>query len=485
MAANGQVVSISGPVVVAQNMSGSTMYELVKIGVKKLVGEIIKLEGDRATIQCFEETSSVGLGDIIECTGKPLSVELAPGLLSSLFDGIQRPLNKISEISNSIYIPSGVSCHALDRNKMWLFEPDTATYPVGSFISGGDVFGYVDENNLIRHKIMIPPKAAGSITWLAPAGEYTIVDPVIEIEFEGTRTQYPMLQSWPVRTPRPVTEKLQADQPLITGQRILDALFPTVQGGTVAIPGGYGCGKTIMAQTISKSSNSDIFIYVNCGERGSEIAENLKNFAEENCKTDGKQHSTMEKTTLVANTSNMPVAAREASIYTGITLSEYFRDMGLNVNMMADSTSRWAEALREISGRMNDQQGDSGYSEDISVRLASFYERAGKVNCLGSPARQGSVTIFGTVSPSAGDFADPVTAATLSIVQVHWGLDKKLTQRKHFPSVNWHISYSKYEQALEAFHVQDLPEFTGVILRIFGQLVVSFLLLTSAPHIFT
>merc|ERR1711976_47477 len=307
--------------------------------------------------------------------------------------------------------------------------------------------GYVDENTLIRHKIMTPPKAMGTISWIAPEGDYTVAEDIIEVEFDGKRTQYPMMQSWPVRTPRPVTEKLPANNPLITGQRVLDALFPTVQGGTTAIPGAFGCGKTVISQALSKYSNSDIIVYVGCGERGNEMSEVLRDFPELTCNVNGREECIMKRTALVANTSNMPVAAREASIYTGITLSEYFRDQGFNVAMMADSTSRWAEALREISGRLAEMPADSGYPAYLGASLAKFYERAGRVRCLGSPNREGSISIVGAVSPPGGDFADPVTSATLSIVQVFWGLDKKLAQRKHFPSVNWNISFSIHPRA--------------------------------------
>jgi len=474
----GQVFSISGPVVVASGMSGAAMYELVRVGYEKLVGEIIKLEADKATIQCYEETSGVTLGDPIECTGKPLSVELGPGIMEGIFDGIQRPLDVIAKNTQSIYIPRGVSTNALDRKKQWPFKPcfsdpeinwevtnedgsktRVQKPEVGSHITAGDVFGTVQENSLLLHKIMLPPGAMGKITWIAAAGMYTVVDPVIEIEFEGKKTKYPMLQVWPVRKPRPVNEKKQANHPLITGQRVLDALFPTVQGGTTAIPGAFGCGKTVISQSLSKFSNSDIIIYVGCGERGNEMAEVLKDFPELTCVVNGKEESIMKRTALVANTSNMPVAAREASIYTGITLSEYFRDQGKNVAMMADSTSRWAEALREISGRLAEMPADSGYPAYLGARLASFYERAGRVDCLGTPKRDGSVTIVGAVSPPGGDFSDPVTSATLGIVQVFWGLDKKLAQRKHFPSVNWSISYSKYIRSLEQFYEENEPEF--------------------------
>merc|ERR1711963_373320 len=325
---------------------------------------------------------------------------------------------------------------------------------IGSHITGGDVYGVVQENNLIKHSMMVPPRSRGTVTYLAPPGNYTINDVVLETEFDGEKTEYTLMQIWPVRQPRPVTEKLPANNPLLTGQRVLDGLFPAVQGGTTAIPGAFGRGKTVISQSLSKYSNSDVIVYVGCGERGNEMSEVLQDFPELTVEIDGKEEAIMQRTCLVANTSNMPVAAREASIYTGITLSEYFRDMGYNVSMMADSTSRWAEALREISGRLAEMPADSGYPAYLGARLASFYERAGKVVCKGNPSRHGSVSIVGAVSPPGGDFSDPVTSATLNIVQVFWGLDKKLAQKKHFPSVNWLISYSKYTRALEPYYTQ-------------------------------
>jgi V-type H+-transporting ATPase subunit A len=440
-------------------------------------------------------------------------VELAPGIMSTIFDGIQRPLKDIAVDSDSCFIPRGVDVPALSRKKQWEFAP--ANFKVGDRITGGDIYGLVQENTLMEHRVMLPPAARGNITYLAPAGDYSITDKVIEIEFGGQTKEYSMLQLWPVRAPRPVAQKLLADTPLLTGQRVLDGLFPAVLGGTCAIPGAFGCGKTVISQALSKYSNSDGIIYVGCGERGNEVrprprfaacplprpaasprlvpctlphhthshshsppplpnpsplqpaapqmAEVLMDFPQLTMTLpDGREESIMQRTTLVANTSNMPVAAREASIYTGITLAEYFRDMGYNFSMMADSTSRWAEALREISGRLAEMPADSGYPAYLGARLASFYERAGRVTCLGSPRREGSVTIVGAVSPPGGDFSDPVTTATLSIVQVFWGLDKKLAQRKHFPSVNWLISYSKYVKALEPFYDGFDPDFVAV-----------------------
>lgn len=453
----GYVHMVSGPVVTAEKMSGAAMYELVRVGYYELVGEIIRLEGDMATIQVYEETSGVTVGDPVLRTGKPLSVELGPGIMGSIFDGIQRPLKDINELTQSIYIPKGINVPSLSRTAQWEFS--SLNVKLGAHLTGGDIYGMVHENTLVKHKLILPPKAKGTITYIAAPGNYTVDDIVLETEFDGERTKYTMLQVWPVRQPRPVSEKMPANHPLLTGQRVLDALFPCVQGGTTAIPGAFGCGKTVISQALSKYSNSDIIVYVGCGERGNEMSEVLQDFPELTVEIEGVTESIMKRTALVANTSNMPVAAREASIYTGITLSEYFRDMGYNVSMMADSTSRWAEALREISGRLAEMPADSGYPAYLGARLASFYERAGRVKCLGNPDREGSVSIVGAVSPPGGDFSDPVTSATLGIVQVFWGLDKKLAQRKHFPSVNWLISYSKYMRALDDFYDKNFAEF--------------------------
>ncbi|PAA54597.1 hypothetical protein BOX15_Mlig010385g1 [Macrostomum lignano] len=454
----GYVFGVSGPVVIASNMAGSAMHELVRVGNDALVGEIIRLEVDMATIQVYEDTSGVTVGDPVLRTGKPLSVELGPGIMGSIFDGIQRPLQAINLLSDSIYIPKGVNVPCLDRKLRWEFEPAEGVR-TGGHITGGDIYGFVRENNLVKHRIMMHPKARGTVAYIAPPGQYTVEDVVLETEFDGIREKHTMLQVWPVRQPRPVVEKQQANHPLLTGQRVLDALFPCVQGGTTAIPGAFGCGKTVISQSLSKFSNSDVIIYVGCGERGNEMSEVLRDFPTLKVEIDGREESIMSRTALVANTSNMPVAAREASIYTGITLSEYFRDMGLNVSMMADSTSRWAEALREISGRLAEMPAESGYPAYLGASLARFYERAGRTTCLGSPAREGSVTIVGAVSPPGGDFSDPVTSSTLGIVQVFWGLDKKLAQRKHFPSINWLISYSKYTNALDPFYEKNFSEF--------------------------
>ncbi|KAJ2937491.1 hypothetical protein O0L34_g17535 [Tuta absoluta] len=462
----GYVFGVSGPVVIAEKMNGSAMYELVRVGYHELVGEIIRLEGDLATIQVYEETSGVTVGDPVLRTGKPLSVELGPGIMGSIFDGIQRPLKDIGLLTNSIYIPKGINVTALNRANTWSFTPEPSM-KVGTHIVGGDRFGTVKENTLVKdHSLLLNPLSKGTITYIAPGGTYHLDDTILTTEFDGVKQNHTMVQVWPVRRPRPVNEKLSADHPLLTGQRVLDSLFPCVQGGTTAIPGAFGCGKTVISQSLSKYSNSDVIVYVGCGERGNEMAEVLRDFPELTVDIGGVKESVMKRTALVANTSNMPVAAREASIYTGITLSEYYRDMGLHVSMMADSTSRWAEALREISGRLAEMPADSGYPAYLGARLASFYERAGKVKCLGSPSREGSVSIVGAVSPPGGDFSDPVTAATLGIVQVFWGLDKKLAQRKHFPSINWLISYSKYIRTLEEYYENHYPEFVALRIKV-------------------
>lgn len=437
------------------------MHELVRVGTQSLVGEVIKLEGDTATIQVYEETSGLTVGDPVLKTGASLSVDLGPGILDNIFDGIQRPLNVIRKESQSIYIPRGINPDAIDLHKEWEFKV-LNDVKVGDRLAGGDIYGSIRENNMITHKIMVPPKAHGEVVSIRGNGPVTCSDIVLELEFAGKISKYTLVQSWPVRTPRPCAKKLSANHPFLTGQRVVDALFPVVQGGTCAIPGAFGCGKTVISQAISKYSNSDAIIYVGCGERGNEMAEVLEDFPQLFIQVDGVKQNIMQRTCLVANTSNMPVAAREASIYTGITLAEYFRDQGLNVAMMADSTSRWAEALREISGRLAEMPADSGYPAYLGAKLNNFYERAGKVQCYGSPDREGSVTIVGAVSPQGGDFSEPVCAATLNIVQVFWQLDKKLAQRKHFPSLNWLHSWSRYTDALDPYYEEMDPEFVGL-----------------------
>jgi V-type H+-transporting ATPase subunit A len=380
--------------------------------------------------------------------------------METIFDGIQRPLKEIAAAASSVFVPRGIDLPCLDQHKLWDFTPNK-DLKKGDLISGGDVLGYVHENTLFpNHKIMADPKVSGRIVEVYNRGQYTVAQPICVVETtDGKQVELHMSHKWPVRKPRPVVEKLPASEPLLTGQRVLDALYPSVLGGTCAIPGAFGCGKTCISQALSKYSNSECVIYVGCGERGNEMAEVLDEFPELEVIIDNEKHSIMQRTCLVANTSNMPVAAREASIYTGITLAEYFRDMGKNVAMMADSTSRWAEALREISGRLAEMPADSGFPAHLGSKLAHFYERAGKVTCLGSPNRTGSISIVGAVSPPGGDFSDPVTASTLDIVQVFWGLDKKLAQRKHFPSVNWNISFTNYDRILSEYYNQKDPDF--------------------------
>jgi len=464
----GLIFKVAGPLVVADRMGGAAMYELVQVGYDNLVGEIIKLEQDKAYIQVYEETAGLSVGDPIKRTRMPLSVELGPGLFDNIFDGIQRPLEAIAELAlketgQRTYIPRGVTVPALDQNKKWAYTP-SPHIRVGDTVTDGDVIGNVYENQLIKnHKIMIPPGISGTVQSIVKKGDYNVQKTLMEVKhgLTGQVVTITMSHFWPVRRPRPVREKLPGNTALLTGQRVLDAVFPACQGGTCAIPGAFGCGKTVISQALSKFSNCEGVIYVGCGERGNEMAEVLRDFPELTMTTkEGDVVPIMKRTCLVANTSNMPVAAREASIYTGITLAEYFRDMGYNMAMMADSTSRWAEALREISGRLGEMPADSGYPAYLAARLAAFYERAGRVSCMGSPAREGSVTIVGAVSPPGGDFADPVTTATLSIVQVFWGLDKKLAQRKHFPSVNWLMSYTKYMRVLEPYFNERDSEYS-------------------------
>ena len=436
------IFSVSGPVVIGKNMAGCAMYELVKVGYQKLLGEVIKIENDTATIQVYEETSGLCVGDVIFRTKKPLCAELGPGMFENIYDGIQRPLKDISLDSKSIFIPRGIDIPALDRQKHFYFhasKEEQNAFP-------GDILGHVEENSLISIKILVPPNVSGKITYLAPSGDYLLEDVICEIETLTGTEKIRMVHYWPVRKPRPIVEKLSPETQLYTGLRVLDCLFPCVQGGTTAIPGAFGCGKTVISQSLSKYSNSDVIVYVGCGERGNEMSEVLTEFPK--LMMDKTNESIMKRTVLIANTSNMPVAAREASIYTGITLAEFYRDQGMHVSLMADSSSRWAEALREISGRLAEMPADCGYPAYLGARLSLFYERAGLVRCLGSPDRKGSVSIIGAVSPPGGDFSDPITTATLGIVQVFWGLDKRLAQRKHFPSIDIDISYSKYLELL-------------------------------------
>ena len=434
----GKIVKVSGPLIVAEGMRDANMFDVVRVGREKLIGEIIEMRGDKASIQVYEETSGIGKGDEVVSTGAPLSVELAPGLLQNIFDGIQRPLEVLKAKTGS-NITRGVDVTSLDHEKKWEFVP---TAKVGDHLVAGDILGTVQETVLISQKIMVPFGVEGELVSIE-AGEHTIVEPVAKIKkADGSEVEVQMLQRWPVRRQRPTKEKLAPDAPMITGQRVIDTIFPIARGGTAAVPGPFGSGKTVVQHQLAKWSDVDIVVYIGCGERGNEMTDVLREFPELVDPRTGE--SLMKRTVLIANTSDMPVAAREASIYTGITIAEYYRDMGYNVAIMADSTSRWAEALREMSGRLEEMPGEEGYPAYLTSRLAQFYERAGRVICLGSEGRQGSLTAIGAVSPPGGDISEPVSQATLRIVKVFWGLDSSLAYARHFPAINWLTSYSLY-----------------------------------------
>ncbi|HEC76702.1 MAG TPA: ATP synthase subunit A [Thermoplasmatales archaeon] len=434
----GKIVNVAGPVVKAKEMKGAKMYDLVKVGEEGLVGEIIELKGDRATIQVYEDTTGLKPGEDVINTGMPLAVELAPGLLTSIYDGIQRPLPKIMDKTGE-YIQRGVEVDAIDRKKKWEFIPVVREK---EHVRGGDVIGVVKETPIIEHRIMVPPDVGEGVIESIEEGKFTVEDVVAVVKTDSEKRELKMLQKWPVRIQRPFKEKQPPEIPLITGQRVFDTFFPMAKGGTGAIPGGFGTGKTVSQHQLARWSDADIVVYIGCGERGNEMTEVLRDFPE--LKDPKTGHPLMERTILIANTSNMPVAAREASIYTGITLAEYYRDMGYDVALMADSTSRWAEALREISGRLEEMPGEEGYPAYLASRLAEFYERAGRVKVLGSKDKNGSISVVGAVSPPGGDFSEPVTQNTLRIVKVFWALDSDLADRRHFPAINWLRSYSLY-----------------------------------------
>lgn len=434
---------INGPVVHARGDKTFLMGEMVGVGPDRLVGEIIGIDEDLLTIQVFEETSGLRPGTEVVGTGAPLSVELAPGLLTGIFDGIQRPL-PVTEAAYGSFIGKGLTIPALDRERKWHFTP---TAKVGSKLNGGSTIGSVPETELIKQQIMLPPSVSGELTWLAQAGDYTIIEPIARVRTAAGEREISMLNRWPVRQPRPFLEQLPKTEPLITGQRVLDSFFPIVKGGTAAIPGGFGTGKTITQHQIAKWSDADVVIYIGCGERGNEITQVLQEFP--NLIDPRNNHPLIERTVIIANTSNMQVAARDASIYTGITIAEYYRDMGLDVALMADSTSRWAEAMREISGRLQEMPAQEGYPAYLSSRLAEFYERAGKVKTLNQET--GSVSIIGAVSPPGGDFSEPVTQLTRQFTRAFWALDKTLASARHFPSINWLSSYSEYLDGISAW----------------------------------
>mgnify|MGYP001374345310 FL=1 len=436
----GKIIKVSGPLVVASGMQEANIQDICRVGDLGLIGEIIEMRRDEASIQVYEETSGVGPGEPVVTTGAPLSVELGPGLISQMFDGIQRPLERFQEVTASDFLVRGVQVPNLDRDTKWAFEPSVAE---GTEVVAGDIVGTVQETNMVEHRIMVPFGVSGRVTKIA-AGSYTVEEPVYEIEqADGSLFTGTLMQKWPVRRGRPFAQKLIPVEPLVTGQRVIDTFFPVTKGGAAAVPGPFGAGKTVVQHQVAKFANVDIVIYVGCGERGNEMTDVLNEFPELIDPTTGQ--SIMQRTVLIANTSNMPVAAREASIYTGITIAEYFRDMGYSVAIMADSTSRWAEALREMSGRLEEMPGDEGSPAYLGSRIAEYYERAGRVKTLGSTAREGSITAIGAVSPPGGDISEPVTQNTLRIVKVFWGLDAQLAQRRHFPAINWLSSYSLYQ----------------------------------------
>jgi V/A-type H+-transporting ATPase subunit A len=452
---SGKIVKISGPLVVATGLSDANMADVVRVGEQRLIGEILTMNGDSASIQVYEETSGLGPGAAVETTGSPLSVELGPGLIENIYDGIQRPLEGIMKIAGST-ITRGIEVPALDRQKHWDFQ---ATAKPGDKVEGGDVIGTVQETSSVLHKIMIPPKMSGTLETIQ-SGSFTVLDTVATLRTpKGDVVPLTMTQKWPVRVGRPYKHKYPPKTPLLSGQRIVDAMFPVAKGGTAAIPGPFGSGKTVMQHQLAKWSDVDIVIYIGCGERGNEMTDVLREFPELVDPRTGE--SLMKRTVLIANTSDMPVAAREASIYTGITIAEYFRDMGYDVAVIADSTSRWAEALREMSGRLEEMPGEEGYPAYLASRLAQFYERAGSVECITSQGdRRGSLTAVGAVSPPGGDLSEPVSQATMRIVKVFWALDASLAYRRHFPAINWLNSYSLYLDSLKPWYDENLgPQF--------------------------
>ncbi|MGN0450576.1 MAG: V-type ATP synthase subunit A [Acutalibacteraceae bacterium] len=437
----GTITKVAGPLVIAEGMRDADMFDVVRVSEKRLIGEIIEMHGDKASIQVYEETAGLGPGEKVVSTGKPLSVELGPGLIGSIFDGIQRPLAEIMKVSGT-NLQRGVEVPALPRDKKWHFTPEKK---VGDTVKGGDTVGTVQETAIVSHKIMLPNKMTGKIVEIAE-GDYTVEDAVYKVETEKGIVELTLMQSWPVRVGRPYKRKLSPDIPLVTGQRVIDTLFPIAKGGVAAVPGPFGSGKTVVQHQLAKWAAADIIVYIGCGERGNEMTDVLNEFPE--LKDPRTGNSLMERTVLIANTSDMPVAAREASIYTGITIAEYFRDMGYTVALMADSTSRWAEALREMSGRLEEMPGEEGYPAYLGSRLAQFYERAGRVIVNGGEETEGALSVIGAVSPPGGDISEPVSQATLRIVKVFWGLDSSLAYKRHFPAINWLTSYSLYADSL-------------------------------------
>jgi V/A-type H+-transporting ATPase subunit A len=460
----GRIIKVSGPLVVAEGMREANMFDVVRVGKDRLIGEIIEMRGDRASIQVYEETAGLGCGDAVVSTGEPLSVELGPGLMTNIYDGIQRPLEVMYEKYGSNII-KGIDEKPLSRDKKWTF---TATVKAGDRVKAGDILGTVNETELVLHKILVPFGKDGTVEEIK-SGDFTVTEKIGSIKNDaGKSFDVTLMQKWPVRKARPYASKLAPSEPMVTGQRVIDAMFPIAKGGTACVPGPFGSGKTVVQHQLAKWSNVDIVVYIGCGERGNEMTDVLREFPE--LKDPRSGYSLMKRTVLIANTSDMPVAAREASIYTGITIAEYFRDMGYSVAVIADSSSRWAEALREMSGRLEEMPGEEGYPAYLTSRLAQFYERAGNVICLGSDARHGTLSAIGAVSPQGGDISEPVSQATLRIVKVFWGLDSSLAYRRHFPAINWLTSYSLYKDKLEEWFnanvARDWNAVTGEAMRI-------------------
>ena len=465
MAVKGTIVKVSGPLIVASGMADVNMYDVVRVSEKQLIGEVIELRGDKASIQVYEETGGIGPGEPVESTGAPLSVELAPGLIESIYDGIQRPLNKIQELAGD-RITRGIRVDSIDHERLWDFRPAAQ---IGDILKPGDILGTVQETEAVLHKVMVPPNVEGQLTWIH-SGEANVVQTIAKlVTSKGETVELPMLQKWPVRIGRPYARKMAPTEPMITGQRVIDTLFPVAKGGVAAVPGPFGSGKTVVQHQLAKWADADIIVYVGCGERGNEMTDVLMEFPE--LKDPRTGLSLMKRTVLIANTSDMPVAAREASIYTGITIAEYFRDMGYKVAIMADSTSRWAEALREMSGRLEEMPGEEGYPAYLSSRLAEFYERAGSVVTLGTEGRTGAVTAIGAVSPPGGDISEPVSQATLRTVKVFWGLSSKLAYARHFPAIDWLTSYSLYLDRLEPWFNKEVdPDWTAMVQKVMNML---------------
>lgn len=454
----GVITRVSGPLVEASKMEGAKMYEVVKVSNEKLLGEIIELAGDVASIQVYEETAGIAPGEPVFRTGKTMSAELGPGLLESIYDGIQRPLRIIEERSGGHFIARGIETPGIDREKKWTFTPTTKK---GEHVEEGDILGEVAETSLITHKVMVPPGVSGEIIDIKK-GSFVVEDVVVEIKTpEGKKVSVSMLQYWPIRKPRPIKAKIFPKEPLVTGGRSIDTFFPIAKGGAGCIPGPFGSGKTVTQQSLAKYCDAQVIVYIGCGERGNEMTEVLSEFPHLLDPNSGEP--LMKRTVLIANTSNMPVAAREASIYTGITIAEYYRDMGYSVALMADSTSRWAEAMREISGRMEEMPGEEGYPAYLASRTAEFYERAGKVTTLGSTSREGALTVIGAVSPPGGDLSEPVSQSTLRVTKCYWGLDAALAYKKHFPTINWLTSYSLYVDNIKDYWRENIaPDFPEV-----------------------